>query len=168
MIEAPRIYVACLASYNQGTLHGEWIDATDSDTIREEIQEMLKASPVPLAEEWAIHDHEGFQGLSISEYEDLYRVAELGQLIVEHGRAFAAYVDHVGADYATAEGFEEAFCGEWDSEKAYAEHLFDEIYLHEVPERLHCYIDYEAFARDLFIGDYSSASSESGVYVFRA
>jgi Antirestriction protein (ArdA) len=24
---APRIYVACLAAYNNGRLHGEWIDA---------------------------------------------------------------------------------------------------------------------------------------------
>jgi hypothetical protein len=25
--EAPKIYVACLASYNNGILHGKWIDA---------------------------------------------------------------------------------------------------------------------------------------------
>ncbi len=29
-----------------------------------------------------------------------------------------------------------------------AESLFDEIYLHEIPEHLHNYIDYKAFARD--------------------
>lgn len=166
MNDTPRIYVACLAAYNRGILFGRWIDATDSDAIREEIQDMLKASPVPLAEEWAIHDYEGFQGLSISEYEDLDRVAELGQLIAEHGPAFAAYAGHVGGDYATAEGFQEAYCGEWDSEKAYAEHLFDELYLHEVPEHLRHYVDYEAFSRDLFIDDCSSVNSESGVYVF--
>lgn len=26
-----RIFVACLASYNAGTLHGEWIDCTGKD-----------------------------------------------------------------------------------------------------------------------------------------
>jgi len=35
--DTPRVYVACLASYNNGILHGEWIDATDADEIREEI-----------------------------------------------------------------------------------------------------------------------------------
>ena len=164
---APRIYVACLAAYNNGILHGRWIDATDADTIREAIQEMLKGSPSPGAEEWAIHDYEGFRSIRLSEWEDLDRVAELGALINEHGQAFAAYAGNVGADYATAEGFEEAYCGEWDSEQAYAENLFDELYAHDVPEHIAPYIDYEAFSRDLFNSDCYSVESDSGVYVFR-
>ena len=27
-LDTPRIYVACLAAYNNGRLHGRWIDAT--------------------------------------------------------------------------------------------------------------------------------------------
>jgi antirestriction protein len=27
----PRIYVACLAAYNNGNLHGAWIDATQGE-----------------------------------------------------------------------------------------------------------------------------------------
>jgi len=69
--DTPRIYVACLASYNAGILHGEWIDATDADTIREAIQEMLKGSPTAGAEEWAIHDYEGFGSIRLSEWEDV-------------------------------------------------------------------------------------------------
>ena len=57
----PRIYVACLAAYNNGELHGAWIDADqDADAIREEIAVILTTSPEPNAEEWAIHDYEGF------------------------------------------------------------------------------------------------------------
>ena len=41
--DTPRIYVACLASYNAGILHGEWIDATDADVIREAIANMLSS-----------------------------------------------------------------------------------------------------------------------------
>jgi len=44
---SPRIYVACLASYNNGVLHGAWMDATDADAMREEIATMLRASPYP-------------------------------------------------------------------------------------------------------------------------
>jgi antirestriction protein len=165
--DTPRIYVACLASYNAGILHGEWIDATDADVIREEIQEMLKGSPCPDAEEWAIHDYEGFGHLRLSEWEDVDRVAELGALIDEHGAAFAAYADHVGVDYATEESFQDAYCGKWDSEQAHAENLFSELYAYDVPEHIAPYIDYEAFARDLFMGDYFSVEGESGVYVFR-
>ena len=57
----PRIYVACLAAYNNGQLHGAWIDADQSaDAIHEEIRAMLASSPTPGAEEWAIHDYERF------------------------------------------------------------------------------------------------------------
>ena len=42
----PIIYVACLASYNSGRLHGVWIDATRGhDHIQEQVNEMLKNSP---------------------------------------------------------------------------------------------------------------------------
>jgi len=165
--DTPRIYVACLASYNAGILHGEWIDATDVDEIREAIETMLAKSRQPIAEEWAIHDYEGFGGIRLSEWEDLDKVAELGALIEEHGEAFAAYADHVGVDHATEEGFQEAYCGEWDSERAYAENLFDELYLHDVPEHVQSYIDYDAFARDVFMGDNYSVTGESGcLYVF--
>ena len=44
----PRIYVACLASYNSGRLYGRWIDAsTDISAMNAEIQEMLAGSPFP-------------------------------------------------------------------------------------------------------------------------
>ena len=57
----PRIYVASLADYNAGRLHGRWIRADrPPDQIYRDIREMLDASQVPGAEEWAIHDFEGF------------------------------------------------------------------------------------------------------------
>ena len=167
MTDTPRVYAACLASYNAGHLHGEWIDATDADEIREAIENMLSESPAPNAEEWAIHDYENFGPINLSEWPDLDKVAEVGALIEEHGPAFAAHADNVGIDHATEEGFQDAYCGEWDSEKAYGEHLFDELYLHEVPEHVQPYIDYDAFARDLFMGDCFSVDKPGGVYVFR-
>ena len=43
----PRIYVACLAAYNNGYLYGAWIDADqDPDQIRDEIAAMLARSPI--------------------------------------------------------------------------------------------------------------------------
>lgn len=46
MSDTPRIYVASLSDYNAGTLHGEWIDATQElDDIWAEINAMLAASP---------------------------------------------------------------------------------------------------------------------------
>jgi len=82
----PRIYVACLAAYNNGRLHGAWIDANQSaDDIAAEVQTMLAASPEPGAEEWAIHDYEGFGELRLSEWESFERVASIAAGIAEHG-----------------------------------------------------------------------------------
>ena len=164
--DTPRIYVACLKSYNAGKLHGRWIDATDTEKIHEDIQEMLAETK---GEEWAIHDYENFGGLTISEYENIDGVVRICELIEEHGEAFAVFADHEGVKYATVDRFEEAYCGQWDSEKDYAENLFDELYVHEVPNHIASYIDYEAFARDLFMcGDYFSLRGESGqLYIFR-
>lgn len=51
-----RIYVACLAAYNNDILHGRWIDAASGEAhIWGETRAMLAASPIPNAEEWAIH-----------------------------------------------------------------------------------------------------------------
>ena len=162
----PKIYVACLAAYNNGILHGQWIDANQSaEAIHAQIQDMLGSSPTLGAEEWAIHDYEGFEGLRLSEYEDIAKVSEIAGFIQEYGEAWALYADHVGLEYATKEGFEEAYSGEWDSEANFAEELaWDTM---EIPKHLGFYIDFGKFARDLFINDYFSADGEGGkVYVF--
>lgn len=76
--------------------------------------------------------------------------------------AVAAYIDDRGS--WDQRDFEDAYCGEYASEVDYAEELFDECYLHDVPENVRYYIDYEKFARDLFRGgDYFFTSG----YVFR-
>ena len=63
-----RIYVADLAAYNNGKLHGVWINVTDDfDDIREQINKMLASSPEGFSEECAIHDYEGFDGYSLDE-----------------------------------------------------------------------------------------------------
>ena len=62
------IYVACLAAYNNGKLHGCWIDATQElDDIQDQINSMLVSSPEEDAEEYAIHDYEGFGSYSLGE-----------------------------------------------------------------------------------------------------
>jgi len=187
-----RIYVASLSDYNNGVLHGVWIDATqEADGIHEEVQAMLLGSKHPnvqvecpdcdgmadedckrcegtgevaSAEEWAIHDYEGFHGVKIEESEDFETVSEIAQAIEEHGEAFAAFMQYDDFD---VERFQEAYCGKYDTEQDYAEELFDEIYLPEVPESVRYYIDYEKFSRDLFISDYYSIDAEDGgVFIF--
>ncbi len=163
----PKIYVACLAAYNSGFLHGKWIEANQEvEDIYKEIQEMLTKSPIAGAEEWAIHDYEGFLALQLSESEDIAKVAEMAAIIKEHGEAWAVYAEYEGIEYATLERFEEAYAGEWDSEEDFAENLSSETM--EIPKHLEFYIDYEKLAYDLFINDYFSAEGSGyKVHVFR-
>ncbi|MGK5496416.1 antirestriction protein ArdA [Streptomyces sp. URMC 125] len=86
----PRIYVASLSDYNAGILHGVWIDADqNADSIHEEIEEMLSKSPTALeygekAEEFAIHDYEGFGPVEIHEHDSIERVATIADLLTNH------------------------------------------------------------------------------------
>jgi antirestriction protein len=162
----PNIYVASLADYNAGRLHGRWIDAAqDADAIHEEIRAMLAESREPIAEEWAIHDYDGFGGLNLGEYESIERVAEIAQGIEEHGEAFAAFLTY-DSDM-TAEDFEESYRGTYRSVEDFADELIEEGVLGEIPENLLPYIDVEKFARDLEIGgDIFTVDGGDGVFVF--
>lgn len=196
-----RIYVACLASYNSGRLHGVWIDTEgkDADELIDEVRErVLLISPYPnvfvtcpachgrntlidlvagisrqpgvtvseprrgwwqvrrdfdgyqyeagvrrlairgfakangwychrclgtghvaSAEEWAIHDHEGFGGL-LGEYDPFERVAALDRSLGEHGDAFLAFLSAFGSD-ADPEKFGDAYRGSYSSEETFAQ-----------------------------------------------
>ena len=159
-----RIYVACLAAYNAGYLHGRWIDVAQGiEHIWSEIRQMLAESPVPGAEEHEIHDLDGFGGLNIG---DIETVCEMAELIEEHGEELVVGLyNYYGSLEDAKEAIEDRYRGEYDSEVEYATELFDECYAHDIPENLRFYIDYEKFARDLFINDYVSIDSRSGVHV---
>ncbi len=172
----PAIYVSSLADYVNGYLTGEWIDATqDIDTIREEIQAMLATSKSPAAEEYTIHDFEGFGTLRIGEYEDLDRVVALAEGVAKHGEAFACWVDYTNLDPEDWDKFEDAYLGSYDSEDAYAEHLIEEMNLEKelddtIPEFYRSYvtIDKKKLLRDLMHGSIWTMDFDGQTLVFNS
>ena len=129
----PRIYVASLADYNEGRLHGAWIDAAQtSSEIMDAVRAMLRDSPSLGAEEWAIHDYEGFGPLSIHEYEDFETVARVAAGIVEHGEGFGAYAEFIDCDADLLDGYEDAYMGEYESGAELAEELLEGSDIDEV------------------------------------
>lgn len=150
--DTPRIYVACLAAYNNGILHGCWIDLDESrDGVWKHVQQMLKSSPLPAAEEWAIHDYEGFFNLRLSEYVGIDAAYHIAQFILEHGQLGAAVLDACDQELAPAETMlEDNYRGCYDSIEAFAEELLTEIT--DIPVHLESYIEYTAYARDLQLG----------------
>ena len=146
--ERPRIYAACLAAYNNGCLHGRWIDATTPDEIRDEVRAMLVESPEPDAEEWAIHDYEDFEGANLSEYASFETVCELADFIEEQGELGARLLNHFGDDLAEARAAFEDYAGEYRSAADFVESLHEDIGT-EIPKSLRYYIDWQALARDM-------------------
>lgn len=171
MNTSPRIYVACLAAYNNGILHGAWIDAEQSaDELHEEVQRMLAASPEPGAEEWAIHDYEGFGELRLSEWDTFERVASIAAGIAEHGAAFCAWLSYdCDRDPSELSAFEDAYRGEWDSLRAYADDYAESTGMYDAAERAgsaYVVVDLDMLTRDLDIELYTVDSDHSTVYVF--
>ncbi len=162
-----RIYVACLAAYNNGYLHGVWIDATqDLDDIQAAVSAMLASSPIPAAEEYAIHDFEGFGAYRLSEYAGLEAAHAAACFIDEHPDYGAALLAHVG-DVEEAERIaEEDYCGCYASLADYAEELTEQS--GPVPEHLALYIDYDRMAHDMELGGdvFTLETSFREVHVF--
>lgn len=208
---APRIYAACLASYNDGRLHGAWIDCDGKtgDDLRNEIADMLAKSPcpnvlrrkcpdcgawqtdarpyrenepecdecggalpdefVPSAEEWAIHDHEGFAGMISGEWPDLDDVAALAEILADDDddkrRGLAWLVNDVG--YKLADAISK--CDEvrtYDGTAAdYAADMAEECYsdaLEKMPDLFKYHIDWEGVARDMEIGGDIAKTTQGG------
>jgi antirestriction protein len=169
MADTPRIYVACLAAYNGGRLHGEWIDVDQSaDEIHEAIKQMLSQSPEPSAEEWAIHDHENFQGIEIGESASIETVVDIAALLREHDGVGAIAYNHFSDLDEARKALAEQYYGEWSSLADWAEdYLKDTGGLENVPESLRGYIDFERWARDQEMGgDIFSVEAGGKVHIF--
>lgn len=144
-----RIYVACLAAYNSGHLHGRWVDATQGvDHILDETKAMLALSPIENAEEHAIHDYEGFEGAPVEEYTSFETIVALVEFIEEHGTLGGKVLAHFGGDIEDAETAFENYQGEHISLAMYAEQLTEDCGP-EIPDNIAFYIDYDAMGRDM-------------------
>ena len=154
-----RIYVACLAAYNNGILHGCWINADqDVDGIWSSIAAMLKASPIEEAEEYAIHDYEGFEGAPVSESQGIESVAELAAFIAEHGALGGKLVEYFGDLAEARAAIEDHYAGQYRSLADFAQELTEQTT--EIPANLQFYVDWERMANDLAINDVLSIETD--------
>ncbi len=172
----PRIYVADLAAYNNGHLHGTWIDSTlEPGEMWEQINAMLGRSPIPGSEEIAIHDYEHFGPLHLSEYESIGTVSRIGRGFLEHGHAFLHWVDLAGtSDPDELDAFEDHYLGQYESLRDLGEemadaHGIDHLIEEHLPEFIRPYVtvDYEAFGADM-ASDCHVADEQGGIHVFSA
>jgi antirestriction protein len=172
---SPAIYVASLADYNNGVLHGAWIDAArEAEAIQADIDAMLKESREPGAEEFAIFDYDQFGQCRIHENDPIDLVARIARGIQEHGYAFAVWADVKEGNPERWDDFEEAYLGHYESVEAYADQLADDLgytaELTKLPESLQPYVRFDsaALARDMEqAGDiYVAPDPQGGVWIF--
>ena len=129
---------------------------------------MLFRSPIEEAEEWAIHDYEGFEGAEIGEYYSFANVVELADYIRERGELGAQVLNYYGGNIEDAKARFDEYAGEYDSLAAYAEELTEQSG-ETIPERLAPYIDYKAMAHDYEqSGDFLTFEVGHSVHIFWA
>jgi len=177
----PQIWIGSLLDYNNGILHGDWVDAARPPAaIHADIATILATSPTTVrfgepAEEWGIFDHDNFGAWQLGEYESIERVSAVACGIAQHGPAFAAWAEHCDDD-TQLEQFEEAFLGEYESAGAFAEQLIDDLgyqqTINELPEPIRRYLsfDLDALAADMrYGGDIHIVPNNDGrVWIFDA
>jgi antirestriction protein len=145
----PKIYVADLAAYTNGKLHGVWVNAlSDLDEMLESIKDMLTTSPESYAEEYAIHDYEGFEECSLSEYQSIESVRDIAIFLNEYPDIGGELLSHFNNDIKQAQSAAvEQYQGCYDSLADYAQAITEDAT--SIPSHLHYYIDYDRMGRDM-------------------
>ena len=168
---SPMIYVACLASYSAGRLHGAWINVTNVDDMHAEIAGMLAASPIPGAEEWAIHDTDAF-GECSQFVTDLTTAEVFASMIndgidadalagfIDNDESLLRYVDDLPAAY------ESAYIGTFESTAEYAETYYCDT-CGDPPDLITRCIDWQGVWDQRLRHDLFAVDVPEGIALFR-
>ncbi|MEI2826877.1 MAG: antirestriction protein ArdA [Dermatophilaceae bacterium] len=172
----PRIWIGSLADYNNGILHGEWVDAAVEDEVLVgRARDIVARSETPDAEEWAIFDHEDFGPFKPGQYETLDLIARVARGIAEHGDAFGAWAEMHDADPVAMDQFEVCYFGEYDEPADWAREVTEDLDI-EAKLREHFgdlqsryfRFDADGYARDAWINGeiYIAHKDGGGCWIF--
>lgn len=158
--ENPSVYCGTYGKYNGGSLFGQWIDLTTFDSYDDFANYCRALHADEEDPELMFQDYENFPREFYDEClsrKDFDRIREYIELCEDNNKeAVDAWLSICGP--SDMGGFEDAYQGKWDSEEDFAEYIFNECYcdsLRHMPDNIRNYIDYKAFARDIFVSDYS-------------
>ncbi len=168
--DGPAIYVACLASYNEGTLYGKWISlewCSDLDEIKSAINTILKDSPTPGAEEYAIHDSQSLPEFLSGEHTDLEQLNEYAEVTANiSDRDAYQFACEMEGNVLSEEDFTSMYWGHWSSPAQFAEDYY-ELQGVEIHSELVSYIDWERVWEGEFdCAGWSSKYSCGGYWIF--
>lgn len=178
----PALYVGTYAKYNMGSLRGLWIDLSTFDTY-EDFMNFCYAihadedDPELMFQDYECFPH-GWYAESCFKKDGFNKIKKFIELCDEYPQEVVeTYIDKTEGEI---DDFEDRYMGEFNSEKDFAEYYCEE-YLHldflleqfaeyysdnkflsEQIQNLSCRIDYDGYARDLFIQGFTFCNG----YVF--
>lgn len=163
------VYVGTYRKYNKGSIFGKWLklsEYTDKEEFYTACRELHQDEEDP---EFMFQDYENIPNGLIDECwlsNNVFKVLESFENMDESQKEpFLIWCNNGHHNLAEEDIddlislFENDYVGEYDSEEDFAMELVEEIDLPDFAKR---YFDYQAYARDLFCGDYWSDSG----YVF--
>lgn len=162
-----RVWVACLACYNDGKLIGDWIDAADAPGDMDEWREAMREADVAVPathdadgheELWSL-DTEGFAELGIRGEMSPVTAREIaeavGDMDADDAPALAAWYaesSYTTMDWHTVRAFRDAYVGTFDSAWEYAFDLIGELYgeaMAALPDEVRGSIDWKHVAHQM-------------------
>ena len=146
------VCVQCLAAYNQGVHHFQWVDlevlVEEGETLKQCIDWVLASSPAAGAEEWMFSGSCGLPNYLKGEYvstEELMSYAlALPEVDQSNWDAYRAICDYMG-QAVSPESFEESYLGDMEPAEYVEEYYMESD---QIPDHLVCYIDWKSMARD--------------------
>ena len=167
----PRVWVGCLACYNEGRLVGDWHDASDADEVttadvhgRASSHDELwcfDIENIPVRREMS--PHEASEWGRVFDEVDVHQRAALYAWV-----ASGDYVAEGTGDLPSTADCEERYAGHWESFDDYASNYADDTgLLSGIPEEIQRHFDWKSWTSELAY-DYTTCDADSGVYVFRS
>ena len=155
--DSPALYCGTYGKYNSGNLRGIWVDISTFDDY-EDFENFCLA--IHADEEDPELMYQDFENMPDSLYHEsmgekgFNKIEEYCELCDEY--SVEAVDDFLEWDSTEdLDNMHDAYVGVYDSREDFAREIVSDCYdIENIMGNLACYFDYEAFARDLFMGDY--------------
>ena len=174
--EQLKVWLGCLECYTAGRLVGRWVDAIEAG---EQSPEDIHGMPTHHEELWCL-DVDDPTGLFLTgemSPGEAQGIAEGAQRLEDDGidakalSAFLAYEHRTLADCLDddVERFKDAYQGEWNTERDFAEHFAAEFgFIRDDDQWPYTCVDWAAAAEELMLDYWSVSTGGWTLYVFYA
>ena len=159
--DSPALYCGTYGKYNSGNLSGMWVNVSTFDDYEDFVNFCLAIHADESEPELMYQDFENMPDSLYHESmgeKEFNKIAEYCELCDDYS---VSAVDDFLEWYSPEDldNMHDAYVGVYDSREDFAREIVSDCYdIENIMGNLACYFDYEAFARDLFMGDYHFGS----------